>query len=81
MAAWSSSRMVLQGEQQQSSSKSYQWWGWRKRFPNLPSFRWKGLDLQGRIVEKLVFKLLYILEAVVVVSTLCFFFLCCGCHI
>lgn len=53
------------------------------RFSNFSSFGLKrfDFDLQSRIVDKVVFKLLYVLEAVVVVSTLCFFFLCCGCNI
>ncbi|KAJ9685957.1 hypothetical protein PVL29_015036 [Vitis rotundifolia] len=43
----------------------------------LSAFSWKKLS----IVDDLVFKILYVLEAIVLVSTLCFFFLCCGCHI
>ncbi|KAL5125783.1 hypothetical protein HKD37_02G005935 [Glycine soja] len=43
-------------------------------------FRWKRLDLQTTIMDTVVFKVLYAAEAVVLVSTLCFFYLCCGCH-
>jgi hypothetical protein len=28
----------------------------------------------------LLFKIISVLEAIVLVITLCFFFLCCGCH-
>ncbi|PRQ52094.1 hypothetical protein RchiOBHm_Chr2g0151771 [Rosa chinensis] len=44
-------------------------------------FRWKRVDLRLRIIDDVVFKILSVVEAVVLVSTLCFFFLCCGCHI
>ncbi|XP_054793261.1 uncharacterized protein LOC129298843 [Prosopis cineraria] len=46
----------------------------------LSSFRFKRLDLQTTIMDTVVFKILSVVEAVVLVSTLCFFFLCCGCH-
>ncbi|KAI9114646.1 hypothetical protein K1719_014344 [Acacia pycnantha] len=51
------------------------WRPWR-----LSSFRWKRMDLQTTIMDTVVFKILSVVEAVVLVSTLCFFFLCCGCH-
>ncbi|KAF7833503.1 putative transmembrane protein [Senna tora] len=44
------------------------------------SFRWKRLDLQTTIVDTVVFKVVSVVEGVVLVSTLCFFFLCCGCQ-
>ncbi|XP_020210416.1 uncharacterized protein LOC109795357 [Cajanus cajan] len=43
-------------------------------------FRWKRLDLQTTIMDTVVFKILSVAEALVLVSTLCFFYLCCGCH-
>jgi len=44
--------------------------------------KWKrGLDFHLNIIDNLVFKVLYVAEAAVLVSTLCFFCLCCGCHI
>ncbi|PON31344.1 hypothetical protein TorRG33x02_358000 [Trema orientale] len=58
-------------------------WPWR-----FSGFRRKGKDRdrdkdkesQLNILDDVVFKILYVVEAVVLVSTLCFFFLCCGCH-
>ncbi|KAL4298821.1 uncharacterized protein LOC130941874 [Arachis stenosperma] len=45
------------------------------------SFRgWKRLDIQTTVVDTVVFKILSAVEAVVLVSTLCFFYLCCGCN-
>lgn len=46
-----------------------------------PTFKWKRLDFQMAIVDGVVFKIVSVVEAVVLVSTLCFFYLCCGCHI
>ncbi|ESW13405.1 hypothetical protein PHAVU_008G193200 [Phaseolus vulgaris] len=43
-------------------------------------FRWKPQKLQTIIVDTVVFKILSVAEAVVLVSTLCFFYLCCGCN-
>ncbi|KAG2390902.1 uncharacterized protein HKW66_Vig0133370 [Vigna angularis] len=43
-------------------------------------FRWKPQKLQTTIVDTVVFKILSVAEAVVLVSTLCFFYLCCGCN-
>lgn len=43
-------------------------------------FRWKPQKLQTTIVDTVLFKILSLAEAVVLVSTLCFFYLCCGCH-
>ncbi|KAJ1385318.1 putative transmembrane protein [Sesbania bispinosa] len=49
-------------------------WPWR-----FSAFRWKRLDLQTTIMDTVVFKILSVAEAVVLVSTLCFFYVCCGC--
>ncbi|PKI55707.1 hypothetical protein CRG98_023923 [Punica granatum] len=35
----------------------------------------------GIVIDKMVFKILSAVEVVVLLSTLCFFLLCCGCHI
>ncbi|OIW16310.1 hypothetical protein TanjilG_19026 [Lupinus angustifolius] len=44
-------------------------------------FRWKNtLNLQTNIMDTIVFKILSFVEALVLVSTLCFFYLCCGGH-
>jgi hypothetical protein len=51
-------------------------WPWR-----FSAFRWKRLDhLQTTFVDTVVFKILSVAEVVVLVSTVCFFYLCCGCH-
>ncbi|XP_044497539.1 uncharacterized protein LOC123219598 [Mangifera indica] len=42
--------------------------------------KWKRLNLQLSFIDDICFKFLSVFEAVVLVSTLCFFFLCCGCH-
>ncbi|KAJ9159976.1 hypothetical protein P3X46_025421 [Hevea brasiliensis] len=52
-------------------------WPWKI---SLSSFKWKHVDFQLKIIDNLVFKILYVVEAIVLVSTLCFFYLCCGCH-
>ncbi|XVE72359.1 hypothetical protein DITRI_Ditri11bG0033200 [Diplodiscus trichospermus] len=52
-------------------------WPWKLS----SAFKWKPLDFQMKIVDNLVFRVLYVVEAIVLVSTLCFFYLCCGCHI
>ncbi|EOX93151.1 hypothetical protein QUC31_003998 [Theobroma cacao] len=52
-------------------------WPWKLS----SGFKWKRLDFQMKIVDNLVFRVLYVVEAIVLVSTLCFFYLCCGCHI
>ncbi|CAB4273936.1 hypothetical protein PRUPE_3G175200 [Prunus persica] len=51
---------------------------WPRKFS---VFKWKRLDFQTTIVDDVVFKVLSAVEVVVLVSTLCFFYLCCGCHI
>ncbi|XP_050383364.1 uncharacterized protein LOC126800117 [Argentina anserina] len=52
---------------------------WPRKFSSV--FRWKRVDLRLTIIDDIIFKILSVVEAVVLVSTLCFFFLCCGCHI
>ncbi|KAJ0051714.1 hypothetical protein Pint_01403 [Pistacia integerrima] len=44
------------------------------------AFKWKRLDFQVKIFDDLVFKVMSVVEAVVLISTVCFFFLCCGCN-
>ncbi|KAJ7960656.1 putative Transmembrane protein [Quillaja saponaria] len=51
-------------------------WPWR-----FSVFKLKRLDFQFNIIDDVVFKILTVVEGIVLVSTLCFFFLCCGCHI
>ncbi|XP_030519029.1 uncharacterized protein LOC115732507 [Rhodamnia argentea] len=58
----------------------------RERRPwKLPGIKWKGkkslsLGFQMAVVDGVVFRIVSVVEAVVLVSTLCFFYLCCGCH-
>ncbi|XP_068668938.1 uncharacterized protein [Aristolochia californica] len=54
-------------------------WPWRFHIP--PVWRWKRLDFQLSILDDVLFKIVSIVEAILLVSVLCFFFLCCGCHI
>ncbi|KAE9614833.1 hypothetical protein Lalb_Chr04g0248851 [Lupinus albus] len=45
------------------------------------AFKWKKtLHLQTNIMDTIVFKILSFVEALVLVSTLCFFYFCCGGH-
>ncbi|XP_004491324.1 uncharacterized protein [Cicer arietinum] len=51
---------------------------WPLRFT---AFKWKRLDnLQTTFMDTVVYRLLSVAEAVVLVSTVCFFYLFCGCH-
>nr|UYM26426.1 PAP1 [Diospyros kaki] len=43
--------------------------------------RWKKLSFQLWFVDGFLFKIVSVLEAIALVATLCFFYLCCGCHI
>lgn len=43
------------------------------------SFKWNRLTLPVSFMEDVVFKVVSAFEAVVLVLTLCFFYLCCGC--
>jgi len=54
-------------------------WGWRLKFIG-SAFKWKRLNIQLSFFDDLIFKLVSVLEAIVLVITLCFFYLCCGCH-
>jgi len=42
-------------------------------------FKWNRLTLPVSFMEDFVFKVVSAFEAVVLVLTLCFFYLCCGC--
>ncbi|KAL7211473.1 hypothetical protein ACSBR2_014355 [Camellia fascicularis] len=56
---------------------SRRWW-WRLRSSG---FRWKRLRFQLWFVDGFLFKIVSVFEAIFLVATLCFFYLCCGCHI
>ncbi|KAI5670825.1 hypothetical protein M9H77_11189 [Catharanthus roseus] len=55
----------------------------RWKFKNFSSgLRWKRkFTLHLWFIDGFLFKIVSVLEAIVLVSTLCVFFLCCGCHI
>ncbi|MCD7453288.1 hypothetical protein HAX54_020453 [Datura stramonium] len=54
----------------------------RWRFKNLSSWKKKSLyKLRHWFVDSFLFKIVSIFEAIALVSTLAFFFFCCGCHI
>ncbi|PIN11576.1 hypothetical protein CDL12_15818 [Handroanthus impetiginosus] len=46
----------------------------------LSSLKSRKMNIQVWIVDDVIFKIVYVVEAIVLVSTLCFFYLCCGCH-
>ncbi|ESW18327.1 hypothetical protein PHAVU_006G031600 [Phaseolus vulgaris] len=52
---------------------------WPRRLSS--SFRGKRLHIHTTIVDNVVYKIVSIVEGVVIVSTLCVFYLCCGCHL
>ncbi|KAL8032287.1 hypothetical protein ABFX02_13G086000 [Erythranthe guttata] len=54
-------------------------WPWKLK--STAGLRWKKrFNLHLWFVDGFLFKIVSIFEAVFLVSTLCFFFLCCGCH-
>ncbi|ESQ36265.1 hypothetical protein EUTSA_v10009210mg [Eutrema salsugineum] len=86
MKKWASLKKKKHQQQQdgeQVTAKETQTWRRLKNlFSTSSSFKWKSVEiLQTEIVDGVVFKVLYVVEALVLVSTLCFFYLCCGCHI
>ncbi|XP_073128739.1 uncharacterized protein [Henckelia pumila] len=53
-------------------------WRWKTS----TGFRWKRrFNLHMWFVDGFLFRIVSVLEAIVLVSGLCFFFLCCGCHL
>ncbi|KAK7316696.1 hypothetical protein RJT34_00351 [Clitoria ternatea] len=60
---------------------------WPRSFSSSSSFRDKQhhhrhchRHLHTTIIDTVVFKIASVVEGVVIVSTLCVFYLCCGCH-
>ncbi|KAL8046794.1 hypothetical protein ABFX02_08G196700 [Erythranthe guttata] len=47
---------------------------WRLRLKS----KTKNMSL---IVDEIIFKIVYVFEPIVLVSTLCFFYISCGCHL
>ncbi|ESQ39778.1 hypothetical protein EUTSA_v10001093mg [Eutrema salsugineum] len=52
----------------------------RLKFLGLGGLKWKRLNLKMSFFETLKFRFMSIIEAMVLVSKLAFFFLCCGCR-
>ncbi|XP_047951747.1 uncharacterized protein LOC125197088 [Salvia hispanica] len=56
---------------------------WRRKSKSSTGFRWKrkfNFNLRVWFVDNVLFKIVSIFEAAVLVTKLCFFYLCCGCH-
>ncbi|KAB2026712.1 hypothetical protein ERO13_D06G205000v2 [Gossypium hirsutum] len=55
---------------------------WRWKYVLGSAFKWKRLHIHHfSFIDDLLFKIASIFEAIFLVSTLCFFYLCCGCQI
>lgn len=88
MKKWASLKKKKQQQQEEEQVMAKETQTWR-RLRNLfstsssSSGKWKRVEiiLQEEIVDRVVYKVMYVVEALVLVSTLCFFYLCCGCHI
>ncbi|KAK8551420.1 hypothetical protein V6N13_119887 [Hibiscus sabdariffa] len=52
---------------------------WRWKFLG-SAFKWKRLNIKLSFIDDVRFKIVSVLEAIYLVATLCFFYLCCGCH-
>ncbi|KAK8642005.1 hypothetical protein V6N13_011369 [Hibiscus sabdariffa] len=72
-----------------SSSRSRKRWGLFKRLMKKEAwrwkllgsaFKWKRLNIKLSFIDDVRFKIVSVLEAIYLVATLCFFYLCCGCH-
>ncbi|RID45181.1 hypothetical protein BRARA_I01926 [Brassica rapa] len=51
----------------------------RLKFLGRGGLKWKRLNLKLSFLDSLRFRIMSIIEAMVLVSKLAFFFLCCGC--
>ncbi|KAJ4837196.1 hypothetical protein Tsubulata_028138 [Turnera subulata] len=54
-------------------------WRWKLKYLG-SAFKWKRVNLQLSFFDDVLFKIVSVLEAIVLVASLAFFFLCCGCH-
>ncbi|CAF2142387.1 uncharacterized protein LOC103853698 [Brassica rapa] len=52
----------------------------RLKFSGLGGLKWKRLNLKMSFLETLRYRIMSIIEGMVLVSKLAFFFLCCGCR-
>ncbi|XP_077249531.1 uncharacterized protein LOC143889242 [Tasmannia lanceolata] len=60
--------------------KSKEAWAWLWRFGR-SVFGWKHLKLKVCTMDDILFRILSVVEAIIVVSGLIFFYFCCGCRI
>uniref|UniRef100_A0A1J3GG62 Uncharacterized protein n=3 Tax=Noccaea caerulescens TaxID=107243 RepID=A0A1J3GG62_NOCCA len=84
MKKWASLKKKKQEQEKEdvTAKETQTWRRLRNLFSTSSSFKWKRVEiLQLDIVDGVVFKVMYVVEALVLVSTLCFFYLFCGCHI
>ncbi|EOA36367.1 hypothetical protein CARUB_v10010766mg [Capsella rubella] len=85
MKKWASvkKKKQHQEEEEQVTAKETQTWRRLRNLFSTSSGKWKRVEiiLLTDIVDGVVYKVMYVVEALVLVSTLCFFYLCCGCHI
>ncbi|CAN8245900.1 unnamed protein product [Cochlearia groenlandica] len=51
----------------------------RLKFLRVGGLKWKRLNMKMSFFENLRYRIMSIIEAMVLVSKLAFFFLCCGC--
>ncbi|KAK9132496.1 hypothetical protein Scep_012024 [Stephania cephalantha] len=83
ITAWFSNntkeKETIDTDSSSSSSSPAKTSSWR-RLVTISPLRLKRIDFQLSIVEDFLFKIFSVLEAVILVSALCLFFLCCGCH-
>ncbi|KAJ0244937.1 Transmembrane protein [Hirschfeldia incana] len=80
---WTSVKKKQKEEVEVTAKETHTWRRLRSMFSTpSSSFKWKRVDiLHTEIVDGVVYNVMYVVEGVVLVSTLCFFYLCCGCHI
>lgn len=94
--AWMSILVFAGPTQRERKQEERVWWMGKKRgfFGKISDeckwswklvscgFRWmRRLRLQLSFVDDVVFRIMYVVEAIVLVATLCFFYLLFGCHI
>ncbi|PKA50179.1 hypothetical protein AXF42_Ash020124 [Apostasia shenzhenica] len=61
------------------SRRGYRW-PWMTRLSSTLRY-WKRIPLRFSLLHELSFRLLYVLEGVVLLATVVFFVLFCGCHL
>ncbi|KAK1298069.1 hypothetical protein QJS10_CPB14g00510 [Acorus calamus] len=68
----------LFNKKKKNKEEKSHWGRWRLKF--LTSIRWRRLDFHVSFFDEVLFRILSVLEFVFLLSTLCFFYLCFGCH-